>query len=233
MLISGVQPFSLLDFPARTSCIVFTLGCNFRCGYCHNPEFVLPTCVARIRGACIPTKTFFSFLDSRRGLLDGVVITGGEPTLMPDLLPFMHEIRARGFSVKLDTNGSRPHVLEAALASSAVDYAAMDYKTSCAQYPSLVGPLGGAQFIMRSKELLMRSKMPYEFRTTLVRELHTEEVLVDMARELRGAARLFLQTFRPATTLDPAFAQYHPFSEEETVDIAERFRSDVKEVLVR
>lgn len=193
----------------------------------------MPTCVAKIRGSCIPAKTFFSFLDSRRGLLDGVVITGGEPTLMSDLLEFMYEIKSRGFAVKLDSNGSRPHVVEKLLASGVVDYVAMDYKTSCAQYPALVGPLGGAQFITRSKELLMRGRVPYEFRTTLVRELHSDEVLDDMARELQGAAQLFLQTFRPATTLDPAFAQHHPFTAEETQQIAAQFRQHIQEVFVR
>jgi pyruvate formate lyase activating enzyme len=112
MLISGVQPFTNLDFPGKIACVMFVPGCNFRCGYCHNPEFVVPERIQAMKGGFITEEAFFSFLDKRRGLLDGVVISGGEPTLAPELVRCVTRIKDRGFSVKLDTNGNRPDVVK-------------------------------------------------------------------------------------------------------------------------
>ncbi len=233
MLISAVQKFTMLDYPDKTSCIVFTPGCNFRCGYCHNPEFVLPTMIAEIRDSFIPEDVFFRFLERRIGKLDGVVITGGEPTLMPDLEKFIHEIKNMGFLVKLDSNGGRPEVLEKLFEKKMLDYVAMDVKTSLDEYPHLVGPRIESENIKKSMEMIMKSGVDYEFRTTLVKELHSKEILEKMSSMMQGATRFFLQTFRPAKTLDPKFESFHEFSSSEMNDLTKIFSKNINEVYVR
>lgn len=233
MLISGVQPFTMLDYPGKRAAIVFTAGCNFRCGYCHNPEFVLPELLAKIKDSFIPPEAVFNFLDERRGLLEGVVVTGGEPTTQHDLAPFLGEIKRRGFAVKLDTNGGRPEALAAVLAAGGVDYVAMDYKTSLENYPALAGSLASGDKIKETAGLIKRSGVDYEFRVTLVKELHSAILIEQMVKELAGARRVFLQRFRPAVTLDPAFAGCRAFSDAEMAAIAEQFRAVVSEVGVR
>lgn len=233
MLISGIQQCTLIDYPEKTACIVFTPGCNFRCGFCHNPEFVLPGRIAKIKDTFIPESSFFRFLDTRKGLLDGVVISGGEPTMMPDLIRFMHEIKSRGFLVKLDTNGNKPAVIQEALSEGVVDYLAMDFKTSLEYYRLLVGPLVRPDRVAQSIRLIMESGIAYEFRSTLIKEIHSEPILEDMADTIRGAAQFFLQTFGNGTTLDPKFQTFHPFSNEEMERIADTFRGAVTHVAVR
>ncbi len=233
MLISGVTKLTLIDFPGKTACIVFTAGCNFRCGYCHNPEFVLPERLREIAPGFIPEEAMLGFLKRRQGMLEGVVITGGEPTLHPDLEAFIRKVRALGYAIKLDTNGNRPEVLRRLIDAELLDYVAMDFKIDHARYPGLVGPGADPEKIRESFDLLKEGRVPYEFRTTLVREIHTDEVLADMRRELKGSARYFLQTFRPGIVLQPSFAGYHPFSREEMQDIADDFSAVVGEIGVR
>ena len=233
MLISGIQPLTLLDYPDRLACIVFTPGCNFRCGYCHNPEFVLPEHIIRMKDGFIPEEYFFSFLEERRGLLEGVVVSGGEPTLAPDLIEVMKKIKALGFLVKLDTNGNRPDILKKALESGAVDYVAMDVKTSLADYPQLVGSLVRPENIEASILLLKTSGINYEFRSTLVKEHHTPEIRKNMVDMVTGAKRVCLQTFQPAVTLRPEFKAYHSFSAEEMNEIKALFKDRCEEVVIR
>lgn len=233
MLVSGVQPFTMLDFPGKSAAIIFTAGCNFRCGYCHNPEFVLPELLAKMKDSFIPTEAVFNFLDARRGLLEGVVVTGGEPTMHHDLVPFLSTIKQRGFLVKLDTNGNRPEVVSAALAEGSVDYIAMDYKTNLSGYSVLAGTLASAIKIKETIALIKQSGVDYEFRITLVKELHSAIIIEQMVEELRGACRVFLQQFRPAVTLNPTFASYRAFSAAEMTAIAEQFRATVPEVYIR
>ena len=233
MFLSGIQPFTVLDYPGKVSCIVFTPGCNFRCGYCHNPEFVLPEKVAALRPNFIVEEAFFNFLDQRNTLLDGVVISGGEPTLMPDLEQFIEKIKKRGHLVKLDSNGNRPAVLKRLLAKNMLDYIAMDVKTSLPRYQGLVGPWAAENQIAESIRLIQDSGVEYEFRTTLVKEVHTPDAINEMCRLLKGAKKLYLQSFRPEVTLNPAFGSYTPFNEKETEQLAEQFRGHVTEVLIR
>lgn len=233
MLISGIQPFTVLDYPEKVSCIVFTPGCNFRCGYCHNPEFVLPEKVAALRSSFIAEEAFFNFLDQRGELLDGVVITGGEPTLMPDLENFIKKIKAKGLLVKLDSNGNRPGVLRRLIDNKLLDYIAMDIKTSLPRYQSLVGKLASENQLAESMALIHDSGLPYEFRTTLVKELHTPNVIEEMCGLLKGKKLLYLQGFRPETTLSPVFASYSAFTTTETEEIAKKFRGFVDEVYIR
>lgn len=233
MLISAIQKLTLLDYPGHVSCIVFTPGCNFRCGYCHNPEFVLPERIAKIAGSFIPEESFFRFLEQRKGLLDGVVISGGEPTLAPDLIEFMRRVKAMGFLVKLDTNGNRPQVLQKIIDASLVDYIAMDLKSSLRTYKKVVGQGANLEALLQSIHLIQKSGVDYEFRSTLIREIHTSAILKSMATLLRGSKKVYLQRFRPGHTLDPNFGKYHAFDDAEMAEIRQLFAAEVEEVECR
>ncbi len=233
MKLSAIQRFTMLDYPDRVACIAFTPGCSMRCGFCHNPEFVVPEQIRALESGFIATETFFNFLDQRRGLLEGVVVSGGEPTIWPDLPDFMREIQTRGFLTKLDTNGRHPEMLERLLSEGLVDYVAMDVKTSLSEYPKLVGSGVTGEQIKRSIELLKTTGIPYEFRTTLVKEVHRVEVLEDMAELITGAERYYLQTFRPGHTLHPIYAKYHPFSRAEMEKWCLMLAPRVGQVMIR
>ncbi len=199
MLIKGLQKLTLLDFPEKMACTVFTFGCNFRCPFCHNASLVLSD---RADGAIISEEEFFSFLQKRRGILEGVCITGGEPTLQPDLPDFIRKIRGLGYAVKLDTNGYRPNLLKTLVSEGLLDYVAMDIKNSLSLYPATVGITHfDARPIEESIAFLMEGHVPFEFRTTLVKGLHTPESVADMGKRVAGAERFFLQTFEDSGDL--------------------------------
>lgn len=233
MMLSAVQKFTMLDFPEKVACIAFTPGCNMRCGFCHNPEFVLPEKIKELQGSFITEEIFFAFLKKRWLLLQGVVVSGGEPTIWQDLPVFIRKIKRMGFLVKLDTNGNHPEMLKCLLEEKLLDYIAMDVKTALSAYSKLTGPTVRTDSITKSVGLLKRSGIDYEFRTTLIKEHHTPSVLEEMRELFVGAEQLFLQTFRPATTLNPTFAYYHSFPPEEMQAIATYFRSYVSKISVR
>ena len=233
MLISGIQKFTMLDYPDKIACIVFTPGCNFRCGYCHNPEFVLPEMLEKIKSSFVPEETFFNFLEKRKDFLDGVVITGGEPTIMPDLTDFIKKIKDLGFLIKLDTNGSNFAVLNRLLKSGLLDYVAMDIKTSLDKYQELVGSGVDREQIEQSVNILKKSDVPYEFRSTILKETHPDEALAGIAELVNGAEKLYLQTFRPDHVLDPGFETYHAFSALEMEEKVDFFKDYVDIVEVR
>jgi len=233
MLISAVQKFTLLDYPGKTSCIVFTPGCNFRCGYCHNPEFVLPERIKEISCSFIPEEVFLNFLDKRVGLLDGVVISGGEPTLMPDLESFILKIKEKGFLVKLDTNGNKFGALKNLVDKKLLDFIAMDIKTSLEEYKNVSGNLVNVDDIKQSIELIKKSGVDYEFRTTMVKELHTEEIINNMIELLEGSKSFYLQQFRPRKTLKEEFSKYNSFSHLEIEEIKKKFEKVVEKVGIR
>lgn len=191
--IAGLQKMTLLDYPGRVACTVFTAGCNLRCPFCHNAPLVLP-------GQETPElseEELLSFLDKRRGLLDGVAITGGEPLLHADIGAFLEKVRALGYAVKLDTNGSFPDRLEELIRAGLVDRVAMDVKNGPSRYAQTVGlPAPDMEAIGRSKELLLRGAVDYEFRTTVVRGLHTRESLLEAARWIAGAREYYLQQYK-------------------------------------
>lgn len=223
--IAGLQKLTLLDFPGKTACVVFLAGCNFRCHYCHNSELVLPE---KMTKAVISEKEFFQFLEARKGLLDGVCVTGGEPTIHPTLPLFLQAIRERGFLVKLDTNGNNPSMLSDILKQSLVDYVAMDVKASHAEsYSAFTGVSIDFHNIQTSRDLLMNSGIPYEFRTTLVREFHNDHEFSEILRFLQGAEQYFLQNFRrEGSCLDPEWENMHGFLEKELLQkkiLAEQF----------
>ena len=197
MDIQGLQKMTLLDYPGRVACTVFLGGCDFRCPFCHNFELVVGPLPANME-----EDEFFAFLDKRQGLLDGVAITGGEPCLRKDLPDFIAKIRARGFAVKLDTNGYHPHMLGRLIDGGLVDYVAMDIKNSREKYARTVGLQRiDLRPVDESIQLLMKSGVEYEFRTTVVRELHDEEDFEQMGAWIAGADRYFLQAFADRDTV--------------------------------
>src|SRR3990167_219830 len=201
MRIGGFQKVTLTDFPGKIAAIVFTIGCPFRCGFCHNPELVLPPF-----GERIAEEEVFSYLKRRAGLLEGVVITGGEPTIHGDLLRFIEEVRDEGLAVKLDTCGYLPDRLEPILCSGLVDYIAMDIKAPFGKYSSVVGVQIDEEKIQRSIRLILDSGILHEFRSTLVEGIHTGEDIIEMARLIQGADVYYLQRFRQAPKLvNPQF----------------------------
>ena len=190
MKIYGFQKMTLLDFPGRVACTVFTGGCNFRCPFCHNASLV-----THIDGAPLAEEEIFTYLAKRKGLLDGVCITGGEPLLQPDIVPFLQKIKEMGYPIKLDTNGAFPERLAQLIELGLVDYVAMDIKNSKEKYALTAGTEVSLAAIEQSVELLKSGVVEYEFRTTLVKEFHTEEDILSMADWLRGTKYWYLQNF--------------------------------------
>ncbi|MBP5303768.1 MAG: anaerobic ribonucleoside-triphosphate reductase activating protein [Clostridia bacterium] len=192
MHLGGCQKLTLLDFPGHTACTVFTDGCNLRCPFCHNASLV----DSQNAKPSLTEEEFFEFLDKRHGLLDGVAITGGEPLLQKDIIPFIQKIRERGFEVKLDTNGTIPSVLKQILDAHLVQYVAMDIKNCKEKYGITAGvPHLDLNKIEESIALLTNSLIPFEFRTTVVKELHTEKDLLDIVKWLPPNVPYFLQNF--------------------------------------
>ncbi len=191
MKIAGLQKLTLLDYPGHTACTVFTAGCNFRCPFCHNSDVVYN------KTAGIGEEEFFEFLASRKGKLDGVCITGGEPLLQPDLIEFMKKIRKLGFLIKLDTNGSLHERLVEIVNSGLCDYVAMDVKSSPNGYNSSSGGMVNVDNVLKSIAFLIdQNKIDYEFRTTVVKELHTKQDFEVISSLLRGCSRYFLQQYK-------------------------------------
>lgn len=235
MRVSGITPCTVLDYPEHTACVLFLPGCNMRCKFCHNSEFVLPEKIQKIKDTFLEEDVVFSFLKKRIGKLQGVVISGGEPTVHAELASFIQKIKKLGFKVKLDTNGNNPVRLKQLIDAGLIDYIAMDVKTSVETYQTLVGPMAHPEFITASMDLIRMSGITYEFRSTLIQEFHTPDILEHMAQLfLPNQDILYLQQFRPGTTLDPSYSTYHGYEEEKMKDIASTyFAPHTKQVLVR
>lgn len=195
-MIAGLQKMTLLDFPGKVACTVFLAGCNYRCPFCHNSELFL----GKVEEA-MSDEAFFSFLAKRQGLLEGVCVSGGEPTLYPKLEEFLEKIKALGFAVKLDTNGSRPEVLKHLVKKGLVDYVAVDVKNGPSYYEQTVGCDPKIPEVEESFRYLLEGNVPYEMRTTLVKQLHSEASIREMGQWLASLApgklpeKLFLQSF--------------------------------------
>ncbi len=224
MKLAGLQKLSLLDFPGLPCCTVFTPGCNFRCPFCHNASLVLGS-----DEPLLPEEEFFAYLKKRQNVLKGVCISGGEPLLQPDIEPFVVKIRALGCAVKLDTNGSFPEKLEELCESGLLDYVAMDIKSSEDGYLKTIGlEHFDLEKIRRSVAFLKKGTVPYEFRTTVVKELHTEREMKAIADWLFGARRYVLQAFVDSeNVIDRALS---PPSEEELSRYAALFEGKVDEI---
>lgn len=190
--ISGLQKMTLIDYPGKIACTLFTGGCNFRCPYCHNASIVLG--IGNTQD--ISQESFFEFLSKRKGLLDGVCISGGEPLLQKEIRLLISKIKALGFLVKLDTNGSFPDKLKELVESGLVDYVAMDIKNSPANYTKTAGTTKDVLLkIMESVAFLLGSSLEYEFRTTVVKELHTKDDFIEIGKWIQGSKKYFLQNF--------------------------------------
>lgn len=211
MKISGLGRMSLIDYPGKITATVFVAGCGFRCGWCHNSELVLPEKIKNQPE--IKEKDLFNFLDSRKGLLEGVCLTGGEPSLYPDLPAFIRKIKQKGFLVKLDTNGSNPKILQKLLEDCLLDFVAMDIKASPEKYSQAVGQIVNLDNIKKSIDLIRQSGLEYEFRTTVIPDFIDKKEIKKIGQWLRGAKCLVLQQFRPEKTLDKSFQKIKPYSD--------------------
>lgn len=201
MEFGGFEKFTLIDYPGKVACMVYTIGCPFRCPYCHNPELVDETCTTRI-----PEQAVFDFLDERKGILDGIVITGGEPTMHNEkLMSFMREVKRRGFLVKLDSNGVDPAFLRKAIDEKLVDYIAMDIKSPLSKYSQTVARAVNVIAIKESIDIIKGSNIEYEFRTTIVKSMLSSEDIEQIGREIKGATTYYLQKFVPTKILNPQF----------------------------
>ena len=232
MLFGGLQKNTLIDFPAKIACVFFASGCNFDCPYCHNPELA--------KGTVISDEVFdenraYDFLEKRKGFLDGVVISGGEPTLQPDVAAVCRTIRQMGYPVKIDTNGSRPQVLKQLIDQELIDYIAMDIKADPAEYPPVIAKNIPPENILESIRLIMDSGLDYEFKTTCVRPLVDAGVVEAICRTIHGARRYALQEFQNTGVLHPEFFIAHPvqYSKNDLEKFQAIARPWVKECLVR
>lgn len=216
MLISGLQKLTLLDYPGRLACTVFTGGCNFRCPFCHNAPLVLPERLSQDTDE----EAVLRFLEKRRGVLEGVAVTGGEPLLHKDIGRFLEKVKALGYKIKLDTNGSFPDELSALIEGGLVDRVAMDVKNSPALYARTAGTEPDMAAVERSKDLLLRGVVDYEFRTTAVKGLHTAESIEAAARWIQGAKEYYLQQFKDSGDV-LSIEGLSAFSEEEMRALAE------------
>jgi pyruvate formate lyase activating enzyme len=201
MNIAGFQKLTLIDYPGRLATTVFTVGCSFRCPFCHNPELVE-------RGSWnveykTKEKEFIQFLKTRKGKLDGVCITGGEPTIQPDIIEFIKKINKMGFAAKLDTNGTRPDVVRKVIQEKLVDFIAMDIKNHLDKYDETTATKSDKERIKLSVDLIRHSGINYEFRTTVVPGLHVEEDFHKIAEWLKGSKAYWIQRYRETKILDP------------------------------
>lgn len=220
MNIQGLQKLTLLDYPQKVACTIFTAGCNFRCPFCHNAALV----TSIDKENMIPEEEVLSFLDKRRGILDGVCITGGEPLLQPDIEEFIKKVKSIGYAVKLDTNGSNSGRLRSLVSQGLLDYVAMDIKNAPDKYGLTIGVEGyRIEEIMQSADFLLSETILYEFRTTVVREYHKREDFAAIGRWLRGATQYYLQTFVDSGDLiQPGLRGYTKDIMEQALEVLKR-----------
>ncbi|MCX6765077.1 MAG: anaerobic ribonucleoside-triphosphate reductase activating protein [Candidatus Nealsonbacteria bacterium] len=225
MIIGGLQKLTLIDYPGKLAATVFLAGCNFRCPWCYSSELVLP---AKIKSQPkVSQNEFFEFLNGKKGLLEGVVICGGEPTLNKDLMEFIGKIKEMGFTVKLDTNGSNPEILKELLEKKMIDYVAMDIKAPKEKYKELTGKKIDLASINKSVDLLLslpinarsQKSADYEFRTTLVPNLLNKEDIISISRWISGAERYYIQNFRPEKNIEKEYEGIKPYPDEYVLDI--------------
>jgi pyruvate formate lyase activating enzyme len=201
--IKGFIPTSMVDWPGKIVSVIFLPSCNFRCSFCHNPELIS----GHEKIENIEIQEIVNYLTQKKNWIDGVCITGGEPTLHPELPEFINLLKNRGFKIKLDTNGTNPQMLQDLMERNLLDYVAMDIKTCKDKYSTVVNVYFDMSKIQKSVDILKQGKVDYEFRTTVVPGLIGEEDIKKIAKWLSGSKRYFIQQFRPINTLDLQFLQ--------------------------
>jgi pyruvate formate lyase activating enzyme len=229
MLIGGFQKFSLIDFPQKIAALIFTQGCPFLCHFCHNPELVLKNQFS----SSIKESNILDFLKKRKNQLDAVVITGGEPAIQKDLIDFIKKIKDLNYLVKLDTNGIYPHVIKDLLNKNLIDYIAMDIKAPLEKYKLITQKNIDTNLIVESINLILSSYIDYEFRTTLVKNLHQFEDIEKITKLIKNAKLYILQKFISKITLNPNFSKYLPFSEHEMFLMKKTSEKYVKKCLIK
>jgi len=235
MKIVWVQQSTLVDYPGKIACVVFTQWCNFRCNFCHNPECVLPEKMMLFQNDLIPENVFFNFLQTRKWFLDWVSICGGEPTLHSDLYDFAKKIKEMWFLVKLDTNGRDYKVIEKMIKGWLLDYLAVDLKHTITLYEQSVWVSLNKRFFDnfdKILKLLLEGNIDYEYRTTVIKWLHNADDVENMAKYIQGAKNYYLQNYIGWNTLDPNFGG-QPFSEEELEDFRKIALNYVKNCVIR
>jgi len=209
--IGGVQKLSLVDYPGHTAAAMFTLGCNMRCGYCHNPELVLPEQLLDP----IPLDDIFDWLETRRGKIEAVVVSGGEPTIHEDLPKLFGALKNMGFLTKLDSNGTHPDMLAEMIDRKIVDFIAMDIKGPIEKYTDIAARPIDIEAIQKSIKMIISSGIDHEFRTTIVKGQLEVKDFEAIGKIVKGAKRYALQKFQPGTTLSPIFQNMSSFNDDE------------------
>ena len=225
MKIAGFQKLTLLDFPGKVSCILFTQGCNFKCPYCQNSGLI-----GHENELLIDEEEIFSYLNKRKGVIDGVVISGGEPTVQKDLKIFMKRVKDMGFLVKLDTNGSNPELLEEIIQNNLVDYIAMDIKNPLPLYKEVTSVSPKQEKLKRSIDLLKTSSIDHEFRTTIIKNIHDIDKIFEICSYVDGN-KMFLQNFEQSENV--LCKNLESFSKEELLDIQKKMKGKYPNVKVR
>ena len=231
MQIGGITKSSLIDYPKKISAVIFLIGCNFNCPYCHNPELVISNIIEPI-----DINTIYSFLKKRRGLLDGVVITGGEPTLHKKLPEFIKNIKDMGYLIKLDTNGSNPNMVEELIENKLVDYIAMDIKAPFDEYNNIITKEINIENVKKTFKLLVQNKVDYEFRTTVVSNLLNYESFVKINEIFKKEGKIkkyCLQRFKKSKHLNEFYLNAKTLTDEEFEKVSLLFKNTVEEFMVR
>ena len=228
--ISGLERSSLLDYPGKISAIIFTHGCDLKCPYCHNPELVIE---GFDKAKSFTEEQVLDFLKSRKGKLDALVITGGEPLVQKELLPFIKKVKEMGFLIKLDTNGTFPDKLKDLIETGYIDYIAMDVKYPKVQYIKNSIIPGVAKKIEQSIKIIMDSGLDYEFRTTYVKPLHSLESVEGIGKMIKGAKNYYIQNFRPGKTIDQTLTKENSFTTKELEEIKKTMEKYVDNVQIR
>ena len=229
MQIAGLQKSSLVDYPSKIAAVVFTLGCNFRCPYCHNPNILTAVSTNKL----FDEAAVFDFLKTRKGKLDAVVVSGGEPTLQKDIGDFFKKLKELGFLTKLDTNGSSPKILEYLIKEELLNYVAMDIKAPIEKYKEIARVNIDTNNILKSIGILKNSKIGYEFRTTTVKSQLSFEDFENIGKMLCCTENYYLQKFKPDITLNPDFAKEKTYTDEEFLKIKTMLLKYIKNVYIR
>lgn len=229
MKIGGLQKISLIDYPGLLCAVIFTQGCNFRCAYCHNPELIDP----RKFSSPLSEDDLVAFLEKRKGKLDAVTITGGEPTLQPDLLPFVYHLKTMGYRIKIDTNGSNPDVIYHLINDHLIDYIAMDIKGPFDLYHKVTCSNIKVDKIQQSIEIVMKSGVLYEFRTTVLKSMLKPGDMMKIGELIKNARIYYLQRYIPSKKIDKEFISFEKYTDDELEAMKIKLRKYIYQVEIR